>query len=229
MSQFGSMKQAIAYLRTSTDKKQQNGVNQDGFSFDSQMAAIQKYINSQPDTILIATYSEQKSGFINERAELAKALEHVKSLGNDAFIICSKIDRLSRSAAFIIEMSDKQVPFKIAEMPNASSFTLHIMALVAQNERENIKSRVRDSMASAKLAGRQFGTPQPDKCVALMAQANRNNAAAFKNTILPIIKEIKDVAKVETLAGIANILNIRGIKTRTGKTWYPATIKLYLD
>jgi hypothetical protein len=62
-----------------------------------------------------------------------------------------------------------------------------------------------------------------------MAQANRNNAAAFKNTILPIIKEIKDVAKVETLAGIANILNIRGIKTRTGKTWHPATIKLYLD
>jgi DNA invertase Pin-like site-specific DNA recombinase len=229
MIQFDSMKQAIAYLRTSTDKKTQNGINQDGFSFDSQMAAIQKYINSQPDTHLVATYAEQTSGFNNDRVELAKALDHVKSLGNDAFIICSKIDRLSRSAAFIIEMSDKQVPFVIAEMPNASSFTLHIMALVAQNERENIKSRVRESMAAGKKAGRRYGTPQPTQCVALMAQANRNNAAAYKNKILPIIKQIKEVAKVETLAGIANILNIRGIKTRTGKMWHPATIKLYLD
>ena len=229
MSHFDSMKKAIAYLRTSTDKKTQNGVHQDGYSFDSQMAAIQRYINSQPDTELVATYAEQMSGFNNERVELNKALEHVKTLGQEAFIISSKIDRLSRSASFIIEMTDKNVPFRIAEMPNATPFTLHIMALVAQNERENIKNRVRESMAIAKKAGRVFGSPQPDKCVALMVQANRDNAAIYKKTIVPIIQEIKDVAKVNTLAGIANILNIRGIKTRNGKKFYPATIKLYLD
>ncbi|MGH7942426.1 MAG: recombinase family protein [Limisphaerales bacterium] len=42
--------------------------------------------------------------------------------------------------------------------------------------------------------------------------------------VFPIIQEIKS-AGVETLQGICDCLNRRGIPTRNGKNWYPATVR----
>jgi hypothetical protein len=35
-------------------------------------------------------------------------------------------------------------------------------------------------------------------------------------------------AGVHTLKGISECLNARGVKTRTGKTWLPSTVKLVM-
>ena len=97
-------------------------------------------------------------------------------------------------------------------------------ALVAQRERELISERTRLGMAAAKTKGVKLGTPNPEKAVAAMLTANKSAKVEFAAKVFPIIEEIKS-AGVQTLRGICDCLNRRGISTRNGKNWYPATVR----
>ena len=79
-------------------------------------------------------------------------------------------------------------------------------------------------MAAAKTKGVKLGTPNPEKAVAAMVTANKSAKVEFAAKVLPIIEEIKS-AGVQTLRGICDCLNRRGISTRNGKNWYPATVR----
>lgn len=79
-------------------------------------------------------------------------------------------------------------------------------------------------MAVLKASGKQLGTPNPEKVVAAMAMANKTAKAVFASKAFPIIQEIKS-AGVQTLRGICDCLNRRGIATRNGGQWYPATVR----
>jgi Recombinase len=57
-----------------------------------------------------------------------------------------------------------------------------------------------------------------------MKVANKFAKAEFAAKVFPIIQEIKS-AGVQTLQGICEYLNRRGIQTRGGKNWYPATVQ----
>lgn len=219
------MKKFLAYLRTSTDKKSQSGPDQQGYSFDAQMHAIAKYVEAVGGEI-VGTYSEQMSGANNERPEMLKCFAHAKAVG--ASVCISKLDRISRDAAFIIALSKNShgVEFKIAENPSADFLQIALLAVIADNERQAIASRVRQSMAAAKRAGVKFGNPNPD--IAAMNRGASNAAKAFKCQIQPIINEIKSIAGVNSLSGIARVLNVRGIKTRTGKMWFPQSVKMVM-
>lgn len=219
----------IGYVRCSTAKKIQSGPEQTGFSFDSQIASIKRYVGTIPHGELIAVYTEQESGANDDRPELKRAFEHAKRMGSDCCVCTSKIDRLSRSASYLIQLSNSGVPFKIAEMPHADHLQLSLMAVIAEQERLAIKSRVKSGMAAAKLRGRKFGTKNPALSVRLMNAGARAAAASFKANMRPIIEEIMNVGGVKTLAGIANVLNVRGIKSRTNRKFYPMTVKLLLN
>jgi hypothetical protein len=78
--------------------------------------------------------------------------------------------------------------------------------------------------AAAKSKGIKMGTPNPQKAVAAMVEANKFAKVEFAAKIFPIIEEIK-AAGVHTLQGICECLNRRGIQTRNGKSWYPATVR----
>ena len=106
----------------------------------------------------------------------------------------------------------------------ADRFTVGILALVAQRERELIRERTRLGLAGTKAKGVKLGTPNPDKAVAAMKVANKTAKAEFAAKVFPIIQEIKS-AGVQTLCGICESLNRRGISTRNGKNWYPATVR----
>lgn len=217
------MKKFLAYLRTSTDKKSQSGPDQQGYSFDAQMHAIARYVESVGGEI-IGTYSEQMSGSDNERPEMLKCFAKAKAVG--ASVCISKLDRISRDAAFIIALSKNShgVEFKIAENPSADFLQIALLAVIADNERQAIASRVRQSMAAAKRAGVKFGNPNPD--IAAMNRGATEAAVKFKNQIRPVIEEIKAVAGIKSFSGIAKVLNVRGIKTRTGKNWFPQSVKM---
>jgi DNA invertase Pin-like site-specific DNA recombinase len=218
----------IAYLRTSTAKRNQTGTDQNGFSFDAQLASIRSYLNTIPNGEIVAIYTEQLSGANNDRPELLRAFSHAKQIGGGCCVCTSKIDRLSRDAAFVIQLSNSGVPFKIAEMPNADHLQLSLMAVIAEQERLAIRSRVKSAMAAAKARGRKFGTKDPVSSVQKMNAGARRAAQEFKNRMKPIIEEIINVGGVKTLAGIANVLNVRGIRSRTGRTFYPTTVKILL-
>ncbi len=94
---------------------------------------------------------------------------------------------------------------------------------MAQRERELISERTRLGLAAAKAKGIRLGTRNPEKVVAVMISANKAAKVEFAAKVAPIISEIKS-AGVQTLRGTCECLNRRGIATRNGKNWYPATV-----
>ena len=107
-----------------------------------------------------------------------------------------------------------------AEMPNASDFQLHIFAALAQEERRLISERTRAALAEAKRQGRILGANGRN-----LAVKNRIEAAEFATSLRANLD-----AGFEQLSysEIARRLNERGILTRTGRKFFPQTVKNYL-
>jgi hypothetical protein len=61
----------------------------------------------------------------------------------------SKLDRLSRYLAFIAALMDSGVEFVAVDNPHANKLTVHILAAVAQHEREMIAQRTKDAPQAA--------------------------------------------------------------------------------
>ena len=61
-----------------------------------------------------------------------------------ATLLVSKLDRLSRKVSFIATLMDnKRLSFRVASMPHADKFQLHIYAALAEQEREFISLRTK--------------------------------------------------------------------------------------
>jgi DNA invertase Pin-like site-specific DNA recombinase len=212
------MKRYIALFRVSTDKQ---GV--DGYGMDSQRQIVRRFVESQ-NGVLEKEFSEVISGrkTDDERPELAAALDYAKK--HKATLIISKIDRLGRNAEFLLRLQNSGIDFVACDCPTADKFTVGILALLAQRERELISERTRLGLAAAKRRGVRLGTRNPERQVAAMISANKAAKVEFAAKVFPIIQEIKS-AGVETLQGICECLNRRGISTRNGKNWYPATVR----
>ena len=208
----------IGYFRVSTKIQ---GI--DGNGICSQKDIVRRFVESQ-NGILEKEFSEVESGKFSDsdRPQLAAALEYCKR--NKATLVIAKLDRLARNAEFLLRLQNAGVDFVCCDCPNADRFTVGILALVAQRERELISERTRLGLAAAKAKGVKLGTPNPVKAVAAMMTANKSGKSDFIVKVLPVIEEIKS-AGVKTLQGIADCLNRRGISTRSGKTWYPSTVR----
>lgn len=128
------MKTYITYIRTST-RGQDLGL-------EAQQSIINKFIDD--GDIIIGAYSEQESGSRKNRVELNKAIS--ACVENNAILLIAKLDRLSRNVAFISSLMESNIEIKVADMPNANKFTLHILASVAQNELDDIQKRTKDAL-----------------------------------------------------------------------------------
>src|SRR5262249_54333670 len=126
----------VAYFRVSTDRQGKSGLR-----LDAQREAVMNYLNggSWP---LAAEYGEIESGKHNERPQLLAALAACKKLR--ARLVIAKLDRLSRNLAFIAALMDSGVEFVAVDNPHANKLTIHILAAVAQHEREMISQRTKD-------------------------------------------------------------------------------------
>lgn len=152
---------------------------------------------------------------------MAATLDYAKKA--KATLVIAKLDRLARNAEFLLRLQNSNADFVCCDCPNADRFTVEILALVAQRERELISERTRLGLAAAKAKGIRLGTRNPEKVVAVMISANKAAKVEFAAKVAPIISEIKS-AGVQTLRGTCECLNRRGIATRNGKNWYPATV-----
>ena len=141
----------IGYLRVSTEKQGQSGLG-----LDAQRKAIEDYLNGGRWELL-AEYVEIESGKRSDRPELAKALAHSKATG--ATLVIAKLDRLSRNVAFISNLMESGVEFVAADMPMANRLTVHVLAAVAEHEREMISQRTSAALAAAKARGAKLGNP----------------------------------------------------------------------
>jgi DNA invertase Pin-like site-specific DNA recombinase len=70
-----------------------------------------------------------------------------------ATLLIIKLDRLARNVAFITNLMESGVDFTAADMPHANRLTVHILAAVAEHERELISARTKAALQAARARG----------------------------------------------------------------------------
>jgi DNA invertase Pin-like site-specific DNA recombinase len=126
--------------------------------------------------------------------------------------------RLSRNLAFIATLMDSGVEFIAVDNPHANKLTIHILAAVAQHEREMVAQRTKDALQAAKARGKRLGNPKLEKARQHAFEANRKAAERFAANVLPVIQQIQ-ASGIKSLRGVARALIARGIKTARGGEW----------
>jgi DNA invertase Pin-like site-specific DNA recombinase len=212
------MKKMVFYLRVSTSKQ-----GADGNGIQHQMTVVNRYSEVNGGDV-VGQFIEVESGgkTDSERPQLAAALEKCKK--ENAVLVCSKIDRLSRNAEFLLRLMNSGVEFVCCDIPNCDRFTISLFAILAEKEKNMISERTKNALKMVKARGIKLGSPNPELSVIKMNEGARKARIDFKNKIVPIITEIKSTG-IETLQGVADCLNRRGISTRTGKQWYPTQVR----
>lgn len=204
----------VAYYRVSTDKQGQSGLG-----LEAQQAAVASYRDS-----IIAEFTEIESGKVDQRPQLALALEQCRK--HNAAILIAKIDRLSRDAAFLLALRKAGVDIVAADMPHAGTLEFGIRAVVAQHEREEIARRTKAALAAAKARGVRLGSPNPSAGGAVTAQTADDYAA----TVAPIVRSIVAKMGAASLRAIAKQLQAESVQTpRGGTTWSPSQVSNLLQ
>ena len=200
----------VAYFRVSTDRQGKSGLG-----LEAQRETVMDYLNGGRWT-LVGEFTEVESGKRADRPELEKALAACKK--QKAKLVIAKLDRLSRNLAFIATLMESGVEFVAVDNPHANKLTVHILAAVAQHEREMISERTKAALAAAKKRGRVLGNPNLSEAAKLAYAALRANRRRFAANVRPIIEEIMR-AGVTSHNAIAAKLNERNVKTARGGTW----------
>lgn len=218
------MTKAVAYYRVSTAKQGASGLG-----IDAQRSAVEALCMARGWEIIVPPYTEVESGKRSDRPELLKALERCGVTG--ATLVVAKLDRLSRDAAFLLTLQNSGAPFVAADMPDANNFTVGIMALVAQQEREAISSRTKAALAAAKSRGQRLGNPngaaslrRAGKGTAAALQVRQRNADEHAARLGPIVNRMRTQGHT-SLGALARALNAEGMVTPRGARWHASSVR----
>ena len=149
------MKRYVIYRRVSTDEQGKSGLG-----LEAQDRDIRLYLEGYSDQPfeVVAEFTEVASGSDDRRPELTKALDTARK--NGAELLVAKLDRLSRKVSFIASLlDDRKVQLRVAAMPQADKFQLHIYAALAEQEREFISIRTKAALKEAKARGVKLNYP----------------------------------------------------------------------
>jgi DNA invertase Pin-like site-specific DNA recombinase len=123
---------------------------------------------------------------------------------------------------------DSGVEFIAVDNPHANKLTIHILAAVAQHEREIISARTSAALKAAKARGKRLGNPKLSEARRHAAIARREKADQYSANIMPLIREIH-ASGVKSLRGVARALAARGIPTVRGGSWTPVQVSAILE
>jgi DNA invertase Pin-like site-specific DNA recombinase len=211
----------VAYYRVSTQ-----GQGRSGLGLEAQRKAVKDYLDGGHWT-LIGEFTEIESGKRSDRPKLAEAMRAAKR--HKSTLVIAKLDRLARSVAFISEIMEGDVEFVAVDMPMANRLTVHILAAVAEHEREMISQRTKSALAAAKARGTLLG----NRTNIEVAQRNSRNvrskaSAQFVQNAIPVIKQIQATG-LTSLRDVAEALNARGVRSARGGSWHPTQVKRVLE
>jgi DNA invertase Pin-like site-specific DNA recombinase len=205
------MKQYVIYKRVSTAEQGRSGLG-----MEAQQRDIELYLNNYSEVPfeILGEFLDLRSGKDDDRPELTKAIALAKKTG--AELLVSKLDRLSRRVSFISTLMEvKKLTLRVASMPTADSFQLHIYAALAEQERKFIGLRTKAALAEAKARGQKLGGMR-DKTMK-RNEVVKANAALRADSISGIILPLRDAGK--TLREIAAELDKAGVATARGGSW----------
>ena len=135
--------------------------------------------------------------------------------GTYEMLVSAKLDRLSRSVVHLgslLEQAEKEgwslvlLDFDVDTSKPTGRLVAHVLAAVAEFERQRIRERTREALAQVKANGQRLGRPRqlPDEIVTRV-EFNRNSGW--------------------TLRRIADDLNNDDVPTaQGGRQWWPSTV-----
>lgn len=216
----------VAYYRVSTD-----GQGRSGLGLEGQRAAVLAHV-SRVSGQMLAEFTEIESGKRDDRPKLAEAFAYAKATG--ATVIFARLDRLSRSAEFLLRLAGSRVQFMALDCPHLDTLNLGMRAIIAQHEREVISARTKAALAAAKARGTRLGNPRgfsPDVAAGgglIGARANQDRADSDAKAFAPFVATIR-AEGITTLSGIASAMNARHPRTPRGSQWSPMAVSRLLD
>ncbi len=219
------MKQAIGYIRVSTEKQADKGV-----SLEAQQAKIEHWCKANGYELLKVYVDAGISGKrMDTRKELLAALA---SLKKGMALVSYSLSRLARSTKDLIEISELVAKKKgdlvslsesIDTTTAAGKMMFQMLAVLSEFERNLTAERTSGALQHKKATGQKYTNQTP------------YGFEAIEGRLVQVQQEAEVVAEIQsaraggsTLQAIANSLNGRGIPTKTGKQWAPATIHLLL-
>ena len=206
----------VIYKRISVAKS--GGVDSNGIA--AQQRDIDLYLSTQTNPEVIGSFTDVMSGAKSNRPELTKALELCRKTG--AFLLSQKVDRLSRDVEFIARLvKDKSVNIRIANLPNADNFQIHLFACLGSQEREFISLRTRAALREWRLRNpdKKLGNPN----IASINKTRKYKARKFANELINVVKPLRD--RGMTYQQIANTLNDMKLTTPKGRKFYPSQVQ----
>lgn len=207
-------KEFVAYYRVSSARQGQSGLG-----LDAQREAVRRYVQEVGGSLL-AEHTEVESGKNPNRPIIAAAIAECRK--QRAVLLIAKLDRLSRNVAFISRLMDGAVDFVAVDFPAANRLLLHILAAVAENEREQISQRTKAALAAAKARGVRLGTYG-----STLAAANRDRADSFAETMRGPLGDSISKGNL-TLQTHADHLNGAGHRTPEGSAFSPTSVRRVL-
>jgi DNA invertase Pin-like site-specific DNA recombinase len=218
----------IAYYRVSTGKQAKSGLG-----IEAQRQAVANYLNGG-NWHIIAEFTEIESGKRSDRPALDKALAAARV--HQVPLVVAKVDRLTRSVAFLSRLLEAGVDVRFADLPMiegaTGKFLLQQMAAVAELEAGMISARTKAALAAAKRRGVKLGGDRGGRLTAkaraagraVVKQRSRNRAL----DLTPTIQELQ-AAGCTSLRAIAAGLEERGIPAARGGKWSAVQVQRLLE
>ena len=221
------MCRVTAYYRVSTDKQGRSGLG-----LEAQRAAVLQLCEGRGWQI-VSEFTEVESGKSNDRPELNAALDHARLTGSK--LVVAKLDRLSRDAAFTLQLRNSGVDFTCADNPDVNRLTIGLLAVINEDERERISERTKAALAAAKARGVRLGNPNGAAALRRARKGNgasveaiKGNADQFAEGLRGTVEAIQQDGAT-SLAAIAKQLNARHIQTPRGGKWHPSSVRNLMD
>ncbi|RUX48649.1 recombinase family protein, partial [Mesorhizobium sp. M4A.F.Ca.ET.050.02.1.1] len=213
------MKRFVTYARVSTQEQGRSGLG-----LEAQRRDIDVFLHAFTEVPweIVGEFCDILSGKDDNRPELAKALDLARRKG--AELLISKLDRLSRDVEFIARTM-KQANIKVATMPNADPFQLHIYAALAEKERKFISERTKAALGAAKARGVKLGGYREgslDRRIFALKQTADDDALRVMGVVQPLRQAGKSLRR------IAEELEKQGIRTPRGGAWTAKQVSLTL-
>jgi len=207
-----------SYLRVSTARQGDSGLG-----LEAQRSAVINFVRSNgTESLIVKEFVEVESGKRSDRPVLAEAIQFCKE--NGTILLVAKLCRLSRNLHFITTLQNSKIEFCAADNPHATPFLIHILASVAEFERNQISSRTKDALAAAKRRGVVLGNPEYREAISKAVEARQKIATGRNDKLRTVIQETMEKTGLTKLADIAQALNLRGIKTNRGCEFTPTQI-----
>jgi DNA invertase Pin-like site-specific DNA recombinase len=218
----------LAYYRVSTGKQGKSGLG-----IEAQRQAVANYLNGG-NWRIVGEFVEVESGRRSDRPELDKALAAARV--RQVPLVVAKVDRLTRSVAFLSRLLEAGVDVRFADLPAiegaTGKFLLQQMAAVAELEAGMISARTKAALAAAKSRGKKLGGDRGARLTVKARAAGRAvlmaRAQERASDLAATIKELQ-AAGCESLRAIAEGLEGRGIPAARGGKWSAVQVARLLD